>query len=178
MFLRLILLFQLFSVAIGAELLHPNSYSSVADTSLIRRDDDSPSNNDGGGSNKARQEVRLAGQFTIDTVKLTWLLMNETSIAENRESFVKGALLRTTYMSKGECNVLIFNLAQEFHWHTMPDYDHTVYTQTFYGLQTYGIWIFKSYAKFQNYGNGGMALWAYYGRVKQEVGNLTFYDMQ
>ena len=126
---------------------------------------------------KTRTEVRVGFQVNFDIGRLAQLIMNEKSISDNRASFVRGTLLKSAYAGAGNYSVLVFDLQQEFKWHLVPDYDHSVYTPAYYGLNIYAVWIFQGPAKFENFGSTGSINWAYYGKVKREGGNLTFYSM-
>jgi hypothetical protein len=126
---------------------------------------------------KTRTEVRIGFSVDIDVGRLTAIIMNAKILADNRGSFVKAALLESAYSGKGAYNVLVFNLANDFLWHKVPDFDRTIYTPMYYGPYIYGIWIFQGPAKFENRGEDGIDNWAFFGRTEQVKNNLTFYDM-
>lgn len=126
---------------------------------------------------KTRQEARVGFQVNIDIGRLTQLIMNERSINNNRAAFVKGTLLKSAYSGDGNYSVLVFDFQQDFKWHIPPDYDRSIYTPAYYDFNIYGVWIFQGPAKFENLGETGPINWAYFGRVKREQGNLTFYSM-
>ena len=126
---------------------------------------------------KTRTEVRIGFSVDIDVGRLTAIILNAKILADNRGSFVKAALLESAYSGKGKYSVLVFNLANDFIWHDVPDFDRTIYTPMYYGPYIYGIWIFQGPAKFENRGDGGIDNWAFFGRTEQVKNNLTFYAM-
>ena len=122
-------------------------------------------------------EYLIAASVGVDSVGLTRMLIDARSVAKNREGFVKDALFKSMYAGHGNYSVLVFNLKQKYRWDDEPAVEKTLYTSIVYGRNVYAIWIFQDRARFQNFGSDDPANWAYYGRIKRDRGNLTFYEI-
>ena len=119
----------------------------------------------------------LSISIFLSVVGLIELIMEVRSVAKNRESFVKSVLFKSMYAGRGNCSVLVYNLKQKFKWHEEPALYDTVYTSAPYGGNIYGVWVFLHTAKFENLGKQTPENWAYYGRIKRDGGNITFYSI-
>ena len=127
------------------------------------------------GTSKIHRMMVLSAFLSVTS--LIELIMEVRSTAKNRPSFVKDALFKSMYLGKGNCSVLVFNLKQKHKWHDEPAIRDTIYTSTTYGGNIYAVWIFRHTAKFENLGPQTPENWAYYGRIKREGGNITFYSI-
>ena len=127
------------------------------------------------GTSKIHRMLVLSSFISV--ISLVELIMEIRSTAKNRESFVKDALFKSMYLGKGNCSVLVFNLKHKFKWHDEPALYDTVYTSASYGGNIYAVWIFRHTAKFENLGSQDPKNWAYYGRIKRDGGNITFYSI-
>lgn len=107
------------------------------------------------------QRATVGASVTLDPVEIVRAIDNALSTSADRGAFVKSASTAAFYAAKGDANVIVFNMRQEYSF--SPDPKTTLfYTKNYAGI-TYGVWVFQKAATFTNKGDGGYDNWAFTG---------------
>jgi len=90
----------------------------------------------------------------------------------DREAFVKTLLETVISSTRGQHNVMIFNMRQGFDFN--PDRSRSWFTSQSYQGILFGIWVFAGPVRFVNQGDGGWINWGFYGSFNRNGGTVDF----
>ncbi len=124
----------------------------------------------GGGARSTQAQVQV--QIPVDPLAIGQAIAGAVQAANGREAFVKDTLERMVSQTRGQYNVMVFNLGQGFEFN--PDFSKTYYTSVNYNGTIYGIWIFRGPVHFQNKGDGGWINWGMYGSFQRDGNSVQF----
>ena len=113
----------------------------------------------------------------MDLNKAVTAISKIIGATKDRGAWVKALLEQTKSKTRGNYNVMVFNMQQNYEFNPPPNTFKFVQVPFRGGLGgdiTYGVWVFRSGGVFKNQGDGGFINWAFYGHSARNGGTVTF----